>query len=84
MKSVSPCFACSVPAVCCLPRRSPSKSACCSIDSLIATQKDGVILLQAKGAVQTGGWTKPRLHLLHGDGRAMTVEFLAPRRRRRT
>ena len=47
------------------------------IDSLIATQKDGMILLQAKGAVPTGGWTKPRLHLIHGDGHTLTVEFLA-------
>jgi len=47
------------------------------IDGLIATQKNGVILLQAKGAVPTGGWTKPRLHVMHGDGRTLTVEFLA-------
>jgi hypothetical protein len=47
------------------------------IDSLIATQKDGGILVQAKGAVQTGGWTKPRLHVLHDDGHTITVEFLA-------
>ena len=47
------------------------------IDSLIATQKDGMILLQAKGAVPTGGWTKPRLHVIHGDGHTLTVEFLA-------
>ena len=47
------------------------------IDGLVATQKNGVILVQAKGAVQTGGWTKPRLHLLRGDGHTMTVEFLA-------
>lgn len=47
------------------------------IDSLIATQKDGIILLQAKGAVPTGGWTKPRLHVIHGDGHTLTVEFLA-------
>jgi hypothetical protein len=47
------------------------------IDSLIATQKHGQITLQAKGAVQTGGWSKPRLHLIHNDGRVMTVEFLA-------
>ena len=36
-----------------------------------------MIQLKAKGAVQTGGWTKARLHLLHNDGRVMTVEFLA-------
>ena len=47
------------------------------IDSLIATQKDGVIMLQAKGAVPSGGWTKPRLHVVHGDGHTLTVEFLA-------
>jgi len=47
------------------------------IDSLIASQKGGQIILQAKGAVPTGGWSKPRLHVLHNDGRVMTVEFLA-------
>jgi|SRR6185503_7069735 len=47
------------------------------IDSLIATQKNGVIQLQAKGAVPTGGWTKARLHVMHGDGHTLTVEFLA-------
>jgi hypothetical protein len=47
------------------------------IDGLIATQKKGAILLEAKGAVPTGGWTKPRLHVMHGDGHTLTVEFLA-------
>jgi hypothetical protein len=47
------------------------------IDSLIATQKNGMILLQAKGAVPSGGWTKPRLHVMHADGHTLTVEFLA-------
>ena len=47
------------------------------IDSLLASQKHGVIQLQAKGAVQSGGWTKPRLHVTHGDGHILTVEFLA-------
>jgi hypothetical protein len=47
------------------------------IDSLIATQKGGQITLQAKGAVQRGGWSKPRLHLVRNEGRVMTVEFLA-------
>lgn len=47
------------------------------IDSLIATQKGGQVILQAKGAVQTGGWSKPRLHLIRNDGHVMTVEFLA-------
>jgi hypothetical protein len=47
------------------------------IDSLIATEKDGTILVQAKGAVQTGGWTRPRLHVMHSDGHTVTLEFLA-------
>jgi hypothetical protein len=47
------------------------------IDGLLASRKNGVILLQAKGAVQSGGWTRPRLHVMHGDGRTITVEFLA-------
>ena len=47
------------------------------IDSLIASQKGGAIALQAKGAVQSGGWSKPRLRVLHNDGKVLTVEFLA-------
>jgi len=47
------------------------------IDSLIASQKKGVITLTAKGAVQSGGWTNPRLHIVRRDGRTLTVEFLA-------
>jgi len=47
------------------------------IDSLIATQKGGEITLQARGAVQSGGWSKPRLHLVRNDSHVVTVEFLA-------
>jgi hypothetical protein len=47
------------------------------IDGVIATLKDGVLTVQAKGAVQTGGWTNLRLHVAHSDGRAVTIEFLA-------
>jgi hypothetical protein len=47
------------------------------IDSLIASQKDGAILVQARGAAPTGGWTKPHLHLMHGDGHTITLEFIA-------
>ncbi|HEY4077589.1 MAG TPA: hypothetical protein VGM26_11745 [Rhizomicrobium sp.] len=48
------------------------------IDSVIATlSKKGVLVIQAKGAVQGGGWAKPHLHILHNDGRMITVEFLA-------
>ena len=47
------------------------------IDSVIATQKGGVILVQAKGAVQSGGWKQARLHVLHIDRSTVTVEFVA-------
>ena len=47
------------------------------IDSLTASQKDGAILVQARGAVSSGGWTKPHLHLVHGDGHSIVLEFLA-------
>ena len=47
------------------------------IDSMTASQKDGTILVQAKGAVSTGGWSKPHLRLLHGDGHTMALEFVA-------
>jgi hypothetical protein len=47
------------------------------IDSLTASQKNGAILVVAKGAVSSGGWTKPHLHLVRGDGRTIALEFLA-------
>ena len=47
------------------------------IDGLIASRKNGIITLQAKGAVPSGGWTSPRLHVIRRDGRTITVEFLA-------
>ena len=47
------------------------------IDSLIASQKAGTIELKVKGAVPTGGWSKPRLRVVHNDGKVVTVEFLA-------
>jgi hypothetical protein len=47
------------------------------IDSLTASQKGGMIEVHAKGAVATGGWSKPRLHTLHADGKVVTMEFLA-------
>src|SRR4051812_31582938 len=47
------------------------------IDGLIAAQKGGAVEIKAKGAVPTGGWSRPRLHVLHNDGKVVTVEFLA-------
>jgi hypothetical protein len=75
MKS-APLFAAACVLLCTLPSFAADKRVF-RIDSLIASQKKGVIQLQAKGAVQTGGWTKPRLHVVHADGHTLTVEFLA-------
>jgi hypothetical protein len=47
------------------------------VDSVIATAKGKVITIQAKGAVQSGGWTQAKLHLLHNDGHILTMEFVA-------
>jgi hypothetical protein len=47
------------------------------IDSLIATEKAGVITVQAKGAVQTGGWKNARLKLVKSDGHGAMFEFVA-------
>jgi len=47
------------------------------IDSVIATRKGAAILVQAKGAVQTGGWKNARLHVIHSDKTTVTVEFVA-------
>jgi hypothetical protein len=47
------------------------------IDGVIATRKGGAIIVQAKGAVQTGGWKNARLHVIHSDRNSVTVEFVA-------
>jgi hypothetical protein len=64
-------------ALLCAPPAFAAERRVLRIDSLLASQKNGVILVQAKGAVQSGGWTRPRLHVLHGDGHTVTVEFVA-------
>jgi hypothetical protein len=51
------------------------------IDSLIATAKDGRIIVQARGAVQGGGWKHAALKTvkpsLPGDAHAIVLEFVA-------
>jgi hypothetical protein len=48
------------------------------VDSVIATVKGHKLVIQAKGAVQTGGWKGARLHLIRsGEGKTVAVEFLA-------
>ena len=50
------------------------------IDSLIATQKNGKILIRASGAVTGGGWTrialKPVKPTLPADAHTIVVEFV--------
>ena len=48
------------------------------IDSVVATQKSGRVTIQVHGAVQSGGWKSPRLHVIPDDrNRTLTIEFLA-------
>ena len=50
------------------------------IDGLIATQAGGNISIQARGAVDSGGWKAARLRLLKsgaGDAHTIVVEFVA-------
>jgi hypothetical protein len=47
------------------------------VDSVIATMQGGTITIQAKGAVQSGGWKKPRLRLTHTEAHTLAVEFVA-------
>ena len=47
------------------------------VDSVIATQAGTSIVVQVKGDVQSGGWSRPRLRQERGDARTLVVEFLA-------
>jgi hypothetical protein len=48
------------------------------VDSVIATLRDHALTIRAKGAVQTGGWRKPRLRVMRGnEPRVVVVEMLA-------
>jgi hypothetical protein len=48
------------------------------VDSVIATRKGRALVIEAKGAVQSGGWRGARLHRLPGgDKGTVTVEFVA-------
>ena len=51
------------------------------IDSLIATEKDGRILVQAKGAVTSGGWKhavlRPAKSNAPADAHVLVVNFVA-------
>ena len=47
------------------------------IDSLIATQQGGIITVQAKGAVMSGGWKNARLKLVRNDAHGAMFEFIA-------
>lgn len=47
------------------------------LDSITATAVPGGIRIEARGAVQSGGWSKPRLKLNQTDAKSIVVEFLA-------
>jgi hypothetical protein len=47
------------------------------LDSVVATAVPGGIRIEARGAVQGGGWSHARLKLTHSDAKTLVVEFLA-------
>ena len=64
-------------ALCAVPAEAAEKRVY-KVDSVIATVKGQKLIIQAKGAVQTGGWKGARLHVIHSaEPKSMTVEFLA-------
>jgi hypothetical protein len=61
-----------------LASAAPGERRIYKLDSVIANVKGRTLTIQAKGAVQTGGWRKPRLHMLHSpDAHTVEVELLA-------
>ena len=48
------------------------------VDSIVASVKGRTLTIEAKGAVQSGGWRDGRLHRIHAaDPNTLAVEFLA-------
>jgi hypothetical protein len=47
------------------------------LDGLIATVDKGNVLIQARGAVNSGGWRQGKLRPLKGDAHTIVVEFVA-------
>jgi hypothetical protein len=47
------------------------------VDSVIATAKGKTVVVQAKGAVSSGGWKNARLHMIRSDGKTLVMEFIA-------
>ena len=59
----------------------PSATFVARIDGLIATEKDGLLNVQAKGAVTGGGWKhaalKPTKSTAPGDAHVLVLDFVA-------
>ena len=48
------------------------------VDSVVATVKGRVLVIEAKGAVRSGGWRDGRLHRIHAsEPGTVAVEFVA-------
>jgi hypothetical protein len=60
-----------------LPASAAAEKRIWRVDSVIATQAGGTVVVQVKGAVQSGGWSHVRLRLSHGNAHTLVVEFLA-------
>jgi hypothetical protein len=59
----------------------PAEKPVSRIDSLIATEKDGRVMVEAKGAVMGGGWKhavlRPARPTLPADAHVMVLNFVA-------
>ena len=79
MRSV--CFPLAIIAVLALPAGAapvaPPMQLIAHIDSVIATMDSGNVLIQARGAVNSGGWRQRRLRPLKGDAHTFVMEFVA-------
>ena len=68
------------PAVAAIPAASAEKPVS-RIDSIIATEKDGRVMIEAKGAVMGGGWKhavlRPTKSIGPGDAHVMVLNFVA-------
>jgi hypothetical protein len=60
------------------PQGTPTDRRIYKVDSVVATVKGRVLVIEAKGAVRSGGWRDGRLHRIHAsEPGTVAVEFVA-------
>jgi hypothetical protein len=56
----------------------PAEKRVYKIDGIITALKGGILTVQVKGAVSSGGWTAPHLRLAHGaPPHTLVLDFIA-------